>query len=273
MSRHVDIMAIGKLRDALKANRLLLYAQPIVSLQPQSAYLGYEILLRMRGVDGVVESPGSLIAAANRYQLLPTIDKWVTERALEMLAPYRRLLSARGISMSINVSGQSICDESFVAQLAERIKAARLPADCLTIEITEQAAVTNLAQASRLISELMSCGCRFALDDFGTGTNTLSTLQSLQISRVKIDGSFVREVATNINSRATVRAIVELAAGLSIDTVAEFVETPAIAAEVRQLGVDFAQGYAFGHPEPLSGILSALRTEESRLPDREFIES
>ncbi|HTV95387.1 MAG TPA: bifunctional diguanylate cyclase/phosphodiesterase [Steroidobacteraceae bacterium] len=273
MRRHGNVIAIGRLREALNGDRLLLYAQPIVSLRKPGTYLGYEILLRLRTEEGGVETPGEIVEAASRYQLLPTIDKWVTERALEMLAPYRSILNTREINVSINVSGQSICDELFVSQLAESIKAARLPASCLSIEITEQAAVTNLARASRLISELMSYGVQFALDDFGTGANSLSALKSLQISRVKIDGSFVREVRTDINSRATVRAVVELAAGLSIDTVAECVETQETAEELRALGVDFGQGYAFGRPEPLSDILSSLSADESRRMHRLFLES
>jgi EAL domain-containing protein (putative c-di-GMP-specific phosphodiesterase class I) len=115
-------------------------------------------------------------------------------------------------------------------------------------------------------------GCRFALDDFGTGTNSLTLLKNLQMSRVKIDGAFVRDILTNRNSLATVRAIVELAAGLSMDTVAEYVETDAIADKVRELGVDYAQGYAFGKPEPLDGVLKSLNADESRRLHALFLE-
>jgi diguanylate cyclase (GGDEF)-like protein len=273
MRRHGDVVAVGRLREALKAERFTLFAQPIVALGTKSSYSGYEILLRIRNDDGSVSSPGDLIEAAGRYQLLPMIDKWVTRHALEMLAPYRGMLGTRNVSMSLNVTGQSMCDESFVTQLAQNLKEARLPADCITFEITEQAAVTNLARANNLITHLKSFGCQFALDDFGTGANSLTTLQSLQIARIKIDGSFVRNVATDRGCRSTVRAIVELAAGLSIDTVAEFVETQQIAEEVRALGVDFAQGYAFGRPEPLGEILKLLNEDESRRMHRLFLES
>src|SRR4029077_7170191 len=113
-------------------------------------------------------------------------------------------------------------------------------------------------RARELIHELKQVGCQIALDDFGTGSNSLTWLKNLQIARVKIDGSFVRDILTDRNSRATVRAIVELAGGMSIDTVAEYVETKAIADEVRELGVDYAQGYAYGKPEPLDALLTAL---------------
>jgi diguanylate cyclase (GGDEF)-like protein len=271
--RHDDVIAVGQLRAALKADRLILYAQRIVPLRSTTLAGGYEILVRLLDKDGGLVMPGPLINAAQRYQLLPSLDRWVTTRALAMLTPYRSMLSSRGVGMSINVSGQSICDETFVEQLAQQIRAARLPQDCITVEITEQSAVTNLAHANELIRHLKSLGCQIALDDFGTGSNSLTVLKHLQISRVKIDGSFVRDVATDRNSRSTVRAIVELADGMSIDTVAEFVETQEIAAEVRGLGVDYAQGYAFGKPEPLHQVLAALGEDESQRLHRLFLES
>jgi diguanylate cyclase (GGDEF)-like protein len=273
MRRHVDVMAVGKLREALKGDRFLLYAQPIVSLSSTDSSAGYEILLRVEEEDGSIVSAGELMQAAARYQLLPSIDKWVTKRALEMLAPYRTMLGTRGISMSLNVSGQSISDESFVMVLSKQLQLARLPADCITIEITEQAAVTNLARANQLMESLKAFGCQFALDDFGTGANSLTTLQSLKISKLKIDGSFVRNVISDRNSHSTVRAIVELARGLSLDTIAEYVETPEIATELRRLGVDFAQGHAFGKPEPLSEVLRSLNEDESRRLHRLYLES
>ena len=271
--RHDDVVAVGQLRAALKSDRLVLYAQRIVPLRSTTLSGGYEILVRILGDDGELVMPGPLINAAQRYQLLPSLDRWVTTRALEMLTPYRAMLSSGGVGMSINVSGQSICDETFVAQLAEQIAGARLPTDCITVEITEQSAVTNLARANELIRQLKSLGCQIALDDFGTGANSLTYLKHLQISRVKIDGSFVRDVATDRNSRSTVRAIVELANGMSIDTVAEFVENMEIADEVRNLGVDYAQGYAFGKPEPLEKVLAGLNNEESQRLRRLFLES
>jgi EAL domain-containing protein (putative c-di-GMP-specific phosphodiesterase class I) len=271
--RHQDVVAIGQLRSALKADRLVLYAQRIVPLSSTTLPGGYEILVRMIDEAGELVLPGPLIQAAHRYQLLPSIDRWVTHRALEMLAPYRSVLGSSGTSFSLNVSGQSICDEVFAAQLAQQIKLARLPTDCITVEITEQSAVTNLARANELIGQLKALGCQIALDDFGTGANSLTYLKNLQVSRVKIDGSFVRDVATDRNSRATVRAIVELASGMSIDTVAEYVETKAIADEVRSLGVDYAQGFAFGKPEPLDGVLAALSSDESKRLHRLFLES
>jgi diguanylate cyclase (GGDEF)-like protein len=265
MRRHEDVIAVGQLRGAIKSDRLLLYAQRIVPLQKREAPEGYEILLRLRGPDENIIAPGSLINAAQRYQLLPTVDRWVSERALQMLTPYRGMLRARSISVSINLSGQSIGDEAFIARFTDQLQAANLPRGSIIVEITEQAAVTNLARANDMVKRLNAMGCRLALDDFGTGTNSLTNLKSLDVARVKIDGSFVRDILTNQRSRATVRAVVELARGFGIDTVAEFVETKGVANAVRELGVDYAQGYAFSIPEPLRDVLERLNQDESRL--------
>jgi diguanylate cyclase (GGDEF)-like protein len=272
MRRHDDVVAVGQLRAALKTDRLLLYAQRIVPLQRRDLPGGYEILLRLRGPDDSILAPGAMITAAQRYQLLPSVDRWVGERAMQMLTPYRSMLKSRGITISITVSGQSIGDEAFIARFTEQMQSANLPHGSIMIEITEQAAVTNLARANDMIHRLNLMGCRLALDDFGTGSNSLTNLKSLDIARVKIDGSFVRDILTNQRSQVTVRAIVELAKGFSIDTVAEFVETMEVAEAVRELGVDYAQGYAFGKPEPLSDVLEELNRDESRRLHKLFLE-
>jgi diguanylate cyclase (GGDEF)-like protein len=273
MRRHADALAVGQLRSALKADRLLLYAQRITPLQNPSVPGGYEILLRLRDVDGTLVSPGPLIDAAQRYQLLPSIDRWVMQRALQMLTPYRGMLRSRGLAMSINVSGQSIGDETFIQRFTQLLSDANLPRHSISVELTEQAAITNLASAKAMVARLGASGCGFALDDFGTGANSLTYLKALQVSRVKIDGSFVRDIQSDRNSKATVKAIVELAKGMGIETVAEYVENQEIAQEVRLLGVDYAQGYAFGKPEPLDGILESLALDESRRLHRMFLET
>jgi diguanylate cyclase (GGDEF)-like protein len=273
MRRHSDALAVGTLRSALKADRLLLYAQRITPLQNTSLPGGYELLLRLRDVDGTLVPPGPLIDAAQRYQILPSIDRWVIQRALQMLGPYRSMLSSRELGMSINVSGQSISDEVFIDQLTHFLKDANLPQKCVSVELTEQAAITNMPRANQMVTRLGALGCRFALDDFGTGANSLSYLKALKIYRVKIDGSFVRDILTNRNSQATVRAIVELARGMGIETVAEYVETMEIARAVKALGVDYAQGYAYGKPEPLSELLDNLARDESKRLHRLYLDS
>jgi len=272
MRRQDDVVAIGQLRSALKSDGFMLYAQRIVPLQNPELPGSYEILLRMRSPDGDIQSPGPLIGAATGYQLLPAIDRWVTGHALRQLAPYRSTIRSRGITFALNVSGQSIADEAFIHQLAEQLRGATLPRGSITIEITEQAAVTNLARANDMLQKLRALGCQFALDDFGTGANSLTILKALQIGRVKIEGNFIRDIVSNSRSQATVRSIIELAKGLSLETVAEYVETEEIANAVRKLGVDYAQGYFYSMPEPLEKVLTELAQDESRRMRRMYME-
>jgi len=264
MMRHRgDVIAVGQLREALKADRLLLYAQPIVSLKNRNTATGYELLIRMRAEDGSIIAPSEFISAAQRYQLLPSVDRWVMERALQMLSPCSGLLLHNKISMSINVSGQSVGDEAFITQFIERLRSSGVPPGCITLEITEQAAVSNLAKAEGMVRRLRALGCRFALDDFGTGANSLTYLKRLSVTRLKIDGSFVRDVITNPRSEATVKAVVQLAQNMGLETVGEYVESAALAHTLRIMGVDYAQGYAFGKPEPLEDILANLQRQDS----------
>ena len=270
---HQDAVAVGQLRAALKADRLLLYAQRIAPLRDATLPGGYEILLRLLDPGGGIVLPSSLIQAAQRYQLLPSVDRWVTRRALQVLSPFRSMLKSRGLALSINLSGQSIGDEEFVRQLAEALQEAALPPGSVTFEITEQAAVKNLTRAEELIRQLTAWKCCFALDDFGTGSNSLTCLKALPITRLKIDGSFVRDILTNPRSQATVRGIVALAKGMSLETVAEYVENEAIAERVRSLDVDYGQGYVFGKPQPLEAMLEELSRDESRRLHQLFLET
>jgi diguanylate cyclase (GGDEF)-like protein len=272
MRRREDVAAVGQLRNALKENRLVLFAQRIAPLSNTGSAGGYEILMRLRNPDGSVSAPGPLIDAAQRYQLLPSVDRWVVQNALRALACHRSMLASRELSISINLTGQTLGDQNYVDFIVEELRAANLPRNCITFELTEQAAVKNLARANDMVRKLTFAGCKFALDDFGTGTNSLAYLKALQLSHIKIDGSFVRDILSNKRSQASVRGMVELAREFGIGTVAEYVENPAIADFVRRLGVDFAQGYAFGKPEPLDELLQSLSVDESRRMRRLLLE-
>jgi diguanylate cyclase (GGDEF)-like protein len=263
MRRHGDVIAAGLLREALKADDLLLHAQPIVSLADTSVVCGYELLLRMRGKDGSTVSAGEILSAAQRYQLLSSIDRWVVQHAMRKLGPHRTTLRQRGVCMSINISGQSAGDPEFVGFLAEQLAQSGLDPSSVMIEITEQTAIAARGNAADRLRRLCSSGWRLALDDFGTGTNSLVNLKGLPAARIKIDGSFVLDVLTSRRSVAMVQAIVQLAKGEGMDTVAEFVETLAIAQKLRALGVEYGQGYAFGKPEPLDSVLGGLLRKET----------
>jgi Amt family ammonium transporter len=263
--RHEDILIVGQLREALKNDRMVLYAQRIVPLRDTANAVGYELLVRLQTPEGAIIAPQEFLSAAQRYQLLPAIDRWVLSRALRTLGAWRQLVGQSGLSFSINLSAQSIGDEAFIDQAIEQIRTSGVAPASLTIEITEQTAVSNLATTAMLMQRMRQIGCQVALDDFGTGMNSLAALKGLPVNRIKIDGGFVKDVLTNPRSMAAVHSIMALAQSLELDTVAEYVESEAIATRLATLGINYGQGYAFGMPLPLDEVLGELQTESERL--------
>lgn len=264
MRRHDDVIVVGQLREAIRAERLVLFAQPIVALKEERPVKGFEILLRMRQDDGSLAAPGKFMSAAQRYQLLPQIDRYVLRRTLEIAAPYRGVLREMQASLSVNISGQSIGDESFVDFMLKTIRESGIPPGLVCCEITEQQAVSSLAKAANSMSRLRQAGCGVALDDFGVGANTFAYLKGLPATRIKIDGSFVRDMLTNKRSTAMVQSLVTLARQFGLETVGEYVENDELAKALLAMGVDFGQGYHFGRPENMETVLKNLRDDESR---------
>jgi EAL domain-containing protein (putative c-di-GMP-specific phosphodiesterase class I) len=207
-------------------------------------------------------APGEFMAAAQRFQLLPDLDRFVVDAALRALSPHRGLLVRLSSSFSINVSGQSLADEAFANQFIVALRESRVPPGLVTVEITEQAAITHLDRAAQTLGRLRAAGCGIAIDDFGTGASALAYLRELPVSRLKIDGSFVRDMLTNPRSEAGVKGILQLAREYRLDTVAEYVETEQQAARLQALGAQRGQGYLFGKPLPIEGALQMLAEEE-----------
>ncbi len=257
--RHLDAAAVQRFREVLREGRLTLFAQRILPLQRQDGPGGYELLLR--SVDQPLENraPATLLGAALRNQLAPELDWWVVEHAIREALPYRAELLAANVALSINITGPSLTHEGFRRRVCGLIRRSGMPASLLMFEITETVAVLSFKRAVRFIRELSALGCRFALDDFGTGANSLKNLTNLPVNRVKIDGSFVSNVLTNRQSDAMVRAIVSLARDLEITTVAEYAGTKRIIARLRELGVQYAQGYGVERPRAFAAVLNELR--------------
>ncbi|HXC57905.1 MAG TPA: bifunctional diguanylate cyclase/phosphodiesterase [Steroidobacteraceae bacterium] len=255
--------AAHDLRDALREGQLELFTQPIVALRDRKHPLGFELLLRLRGRNGVPGDPARLLAAAQKFQMLPMVDRYVVDKAFSILAPHREVLARQRITMGINVSGQSICDTEFADHFIQELKSSKLPPGCIVVEITEQVAAGNLAMAAEVMRRLRAAGCGIAIDDFGTGANSLAYVHQLPVTRLKIDGSFIREVTTNKKSEAAVRGIVQLARDFVLQTVAEYVESQQQSEVLRKLGVDFGQGFLFGKPEPLDATVATLVERES----------
>jgi len=257
--RFEDINIAAKVRAAIEANRLQLHSQLILPFaHTESPRPHYEMLLRMLDEQGHTVGPDRFLSAANRYQLMAEIDRWVINKAIDSLQPHADVLSSGAVSFAINFSGQSLNDEEFVDFLLERVRGSGLDPCVFCFELTENAAIRSIDRAERLIRKLRDLGCGVALDDFGTGLSSLSYLRQLPVTMLKIDGSFVRDILKDPRTESMVRAIAQLAHGMSIATVAEYVETDDIRTRVASLGVDYGQGFAIGRPAPLVDLLSEL---------------
>jgi diguanylate cyclase (GGDEF)-like protein len=265
--RHTDILVIGKLRDALSNDSFRLDAQPILPLRGNYGRPRFELLIRMLGDRGEIIPPGKFLSAAERYQLMPTIDRWVVRRSCELLGEHSASVGEDIARFAINLSGQSLQDESFLAFVVEQIKTSSLPPGVLCFELTETATIGNLAKAQNFMRSLQDLGCQFALDDFGTGVSSLAYLKDLSVNYLKIDGSFVRDAVTNARSESMIKAIAQLAKVMCMETIAEYVETDLLRARMADLGVDYGQGFAMGRAQPLEELLRELAIYEATVSD------
>jgi diguanylate cyclase (GGDEF)-like protein len=250
-----DIAIVGRLRTALEKGNFRIFGQPIAPLLQPEEVRRYETLLRLIDEKGRLVLPGQFMSSATRYQLLPQIDRCVIGEVLTRLAAAKQQPQFEPMHLSINLSGPTLGDPTFLDWLVAQIDSSGVPGDWLTFELTETAAVSNLEHAQRLMARLGELGCRFALDDFGTGLSSLAHLKALDFSMLKIDGAFIRDILHNDRSHSLVQAVAQLAHGMGMETVAEYVETPEICMRLIELGVQFGQGYAIGRPRPLDRIL------------------
>jgi len=234
--RFTDINIAGQLREAIDTGHLRLDAQLIAPFaRAHGARPHFELLLRMLDDKGHAVTFDRLLSAANRYQLMPVIDRWVIDSAISLLRPRAQQLADRGIAFAINFSGQSLNDDEFPEFLLDRVRQSGLDPGLLCFELTENATATNIVRAEALMHQLRELGCGVALDDFGTGVSSLAFLRRLPVTMLKIDGSFVRDVITDPRAESMVRSIAQLARTMSITTVAEYVETREICARVATL--------------------------------------
>ena len=258
MQRRSDLDQVGHLQSAFIEDRFVLYAQTIQSMKDAEKSSRYEILVRMLDEDGQLILPGQFMSAAERYHLMPTLDRWVINKALEQLGTSENTLEINLASFSINVSAQSLTDDDFVDQITQRIIESGVSPEALCFEITETAIVRNLDQAQRFIRKLGKIGCRVALDDFGTGHCSFAYLKDLPVQYIKIDGVFIRDILDNPLSEAIVSSVTNIAKVMHARTVAEHVESDMIKEQLRKYDVDFVQGFAIDRPRPLSEVLDEL---------------
>jgi diguanylate cyclase (GGDEF)-like protein len=261
--RHTDIMVIGQVRDALANDSFRLDAQPILPLRGNYGRPRFELLIRMLGDRGEVIPPSKFLSAAERYQLMPTIDRWVVHRACQLLGEHSASVGEDIARFAINLSGQSLQDDTFLQYVIDEIKSSGLPPGVLCFELTETATIGNLVKAQHFIRSLQDLGCQFALDDFGTGVSSLAYLKDLSVNYLKIDGSFVRDAIVNARSESMIKAIAQLAKVMCMETIAEYVETDVLRARMADLGVDYGQGFAMGKAQRLEDLLEELAVYEA----------
>lgn len=252
--RRGEMQWVSRIRRAIEENRFRLYCQTIAPLNPDSGHETHrEVLIRLQDEADKLIPPMAFIPAAERYNMMPDIDRWVIRNTFRMI---RGQCSGEcDWICAINLSGQSLCDDSFLEFITSELKQSGIKPDRICFEITETAAVANLVKASYFISVLKGMGCRFALDDFGSGLSSFAYLKNLKVDYLKIDGGFIRDMLNDPLDSALVAAINQIGHIMGIQTIAEFVENDEILQAVRKLGVDYAQGYAIARPGPLEEIL------------------
>jgi diguanylate cyclase (GGDEF)-like protein/PAS domain S-box-containing protein len=251
--RHGEMQMISRLTHAVEENRFTLYTQAIEPLFPEKGRPPMqEILVRMLDEDGAIIMPGTFIPAAERYGIMPSIDRWVMRETCWQLA---RDNTPRPRIRSINVSNQSLSDDSFLDFVLRQIEESGIDPRLCCFEITETTAIANWNRATRFVVTLKRMGCHFALDDFGSGMASFAYLRDLPVDLVKIDGSFVRNIVNSRTDLAMVQAIHRIAHEMGIGTIAEFVESEAIRTALRALNIDYLQGYAVHRPAPLSELI------------------
>lgn len=256
LHRFGEMAWVQRIHDALDEERFCLYAQTIAALHDgESAGTHIELLLRLRDKDGNLVPPGDFIPAAERYGLMPLIDRWVVQHAFDIIASrLKRVPPASIATCAINLSGATFSDEGFVDYVRDQLAKHAIPPSMICFEITETSAIANLDNANRFIGVLQQLGCRFSLDDFGSGMSSFGYLKHLPVNYLKIDGSFVKEMLNDPIDRAMVEMICRIGKVMGKQTIAEFVENDATIEALREIGVDYAQGYGVGRPEPFEKL-------------------
>lgn len=250
-----EVKWVAQLRQAIKDDKFVLYQQPVRALSNSSAGLHYELLLRLQGDENHLIVPASFLSSAERYGLMPQIDRWVIRRYFRWLQQHPDHLQQLALC-SINVSGSSLLDPAFKDDVQQLFNGFNIPYQQICFEITESAAIVNLQNTLAFIEHFRALGCRIALDDFGSGFSSYSYLKHFPADFVKIDGHFVRDLLDDHYDKAIVKSIYEVAKAMDMLTIATCVESSETLAALEIMGIDYAQGYAIARPVPLHSLLT-----------------
>ena len=254
--RHREMQWVSRISKACDEQRLELFFQPIVPIgQTRDPCAHYELLLRMRAEDGALIPPGEFIPAAERYNVMPTIDRWVVQQALSTLAQCRSDASLETpYTLSINLSGTSLNDDSFLEFLINELQTYDLRPGAVCFEITETAAIANLAKVVHFMQELKLRGCLFSLDDFGSGLSSFMYLKNLPVTFSRFDGQFIQNVTVDNIDRSMVVAITQIGQAMGIKTIAERVESVHVLQTLAAIGVEYAQGFLIAEPKSVQSL-------------------
>lgn len=255
--RQDHMQMVGSIQDALRFNKFELFAQPIVPLSVDGS-LHAEILIRLKEDDGSHVSPGLFLPAAERYHLMPAIDRWVVAETLRVLDEKNVFSSYPDIVFTINLTGQSLSDPTFESFVGHALDKYAFPKSSLCFEITETTAIDDLVSAQQFIAAMRKRHILFALDDFGTGLSSFAYLKLLDLDYLKIDGGFVKDICTDKVAETMVSAINDVARSMGLYTVGEFVVDLPTRDRLITLGVDYGQGFALAKPEPLVSLIDNL---------------
>ncbi|MGB5510384.1 MAG: EAL domain-containing protein [Woeseiaceae bacterium] len=257
--RFDDMQMVAEIQRAIDGDGFELLVQPLQGLADKPSAPRYEVLLRLCDGDGGHVPTKALFSAAERYQMMPQIDRWVVSEVLAKIAESSEAISAQKLTLAVNLSGQSLADDDILAFIEAQITESGVDPSSLCFEITESAAVTNLAKAQAFIDSLRELGCKISLDDFGAGLSSFAYLKNFNVDTLKIDGSFVHDITENRISESMVTAITEVAKVMDLKTVAEFVGSKAAVKLLKKIGVDYAQGNYIGEPVPIEPVLAELQ--------------
>ncbi|HEY1360520.1 MAG TPA: EAL domain-containing protein [Thermoleophilaceae bacterium] len=246
---------IDRIRRALDEDRFELHAQPILDIAKDEVSQ-HELLIRMLDEDGELVPPAAFLGVAERFGLVQSIDRWVVAQAIRLME--RELQAGRELRLEVNLSGRSVDDRELPVVIQEELSKTSVNPDNLILEITETTLISNMADARRFAETLTRVGCRFALDDFGAGFGSYYYLKHLPLHYLKIDGDFIRNLPTSMTDQLMVKAMVQVAKGLGMKTIAEFVGNDETMVFLREYGVDYAQGFHIGKPAPLDEVWPTL---------------
>ena len=264
--RHREMQWVSRINKACDEDRLELLCQPIVPIRSGVEKLRhFELLLRMRDEHGQLVQPSEFIPAAERFNLMPTIDRWVVHQACSRLAHRRGDTSREPYMLAVNISSTTLNDEQFLDFVVAELARTDLAPGALCFELTETAAMTSLAAATHFIRELRARGCRFSLDDFGSGLSSFIFLKNLPVDFLKLDGQFMHNVTHDPIDRSMVEAIAQIGESMNIRTIAERVDSADVLARLADIGIQYAQGHYISAPQPVAALETLVAVESPGL--------